>query len=82
MYEDIMDTSITVGRIEKRIFIIRGMKVMLDHDLAGLYGVTTMALNQAVKRNQERFPNDFMFRLTKNERTEVITDWGCVNLIC
>ena len=46
---------------------------MLDRDLAGLYGVTTMALNQAVKRNQERFPDDFVFRLTRGERDEVIT---------
>jgi hypothetical protein len=59
--------------IEKRIFIIRGVKVMLDRDLAGLYGVSTMALNQAVKRNRERFPEDFMFRLTRGERDEVIT---------
>lgn len=60
-------------KIEKRIFIIRGSKVMLDRDLAHLYGVTTMALNQAVKRNPERFPVDFIFRLTRRERDEVIT---------
>ena len=46
---------------------------MLDRHLAGLYGVTTTALNQAVKRNHERFPSDFMFRLTVSERDEVIT---------
>ena len=46
---------------------------MLDRDLAALYGVTTMALNQAVKRNPDRFPPDFMFRLTRQERDEVIT---------
>lgn len=54
-------------RIESRIFLIRGEKVMLDSDLATLYGVSTKALNQAVKRNQERFPRDFMFRLTPRE---------------
>lgn len=68
-----MGTLIPAEHIERRIFIIRGVKVMLDRDLAGLYGVTTMALNQAVKRNRERFPDDFVFRLTKDERDEVIT---------
>lgn len=51
---------------------------MLDADLAELYGVTTMQLNQAVKRNNERFPDDFMFRLSNTEKTEVITN--CDNL--
>jgi hypothetical protein len=54
-------------RIEQRIFLIRGQKVMLDRDLAELYGVPTKALNQAVKRNAERFPDDFMFQLTEEE---------------
>lgn len=49
------------------IFNIRGENVILDKDIAGLYGVTTGALNQAVKRNLERFPIDFMFQLTKDE---------------
>jgi DNA-binding PadR family transcriptional regulator len=53
--------------IVKRIFWIRGKKVMLDSDLAGLYGVETKVLNQAVRRNPERFPEDFMFRLTDKE---------------
>lgn len=53
--------------IEKKIFSIRGMNVMLDRDLAELYGVETRILNQAVKRNQGRFPTDFMFQLTKEE---------------
>jgi len=52
--------------IEDRIFTIRGQKVMIDRDLAELYGVKTMVLNQAVKRNIERFPADFMFKLTKD----------------
>ena len=53
--------------IEKLILIIRGQKVLLDSDLARLYGVETRALNQAVKRNVERFPSDFMFQLTFEE---------------
>ena len=50
-----------------KIYLIRGQKVMVDRDLAKLYGVPTKAFNQAVKRNAERFPGDFMFRLTKKE---------------
>ena len=50
-----------------KIYLIRGQKVMLDSDLSALYGVETRAFNQAVKRNAERFPKDFMFRLTRKE---------------
>ena len=57
--------------IRNRIYEIRGQRVMLDRDLAALYGVETRALNQAVKRNIERFPEDFMFQLTKGE-TEIL----------
>ena len=53
--------------IKNRIYEIRGQKVMIDRDLAELYGVETRALNQAVKRNIERFPDDFMFQLTPDE---------------
>ena len=53
--------------IKSKIFEIRGQKVMLDYDLAAMYGVETKVLNQAVKRNIERFPEDFMFQLTKGE---------------
>ncbi|HEY6503979.1 MAG TPA: ORF6N domain-containing protein [Chitinophagaceae bacterium] len=53
--------------IQQSIFEVRGQKVMLDFDLAKLYGVETKVLNQAVKRNIDRFPKDFMFRLTKQE---------------
>ena len=53
--------------IEKRIYLIRGQKVMLDSDLAELYGVETRALVQGIKRNLDRFPEDFMFQLTKQE---------------
>ncbi len=54
-------------RIERSILLIRGQKVMLDRDLAYLYGVTTKVLNQAVKRHKDRFPEDFMFQLTMEE---------------
>ena len=54
-------------QVEQRIYLIRREKVMLDHDLAELYGVPTRILNQAVKRNRDRFPEDFMFRLSKSE---------------
>jgi hypothetical protein len=57
----------SVEQIESRIFVIRGQKVMLDADLAELYGVEIRALNQAVKRNLERFPDDFMFQLAVDE---------------
>ena len=53
--------------IEPKIYTIRGVKVMLDSDLALLYGVPTKRLNEAVKRNKKRFPERFMFRLTKDE---------------
>src|SRR5215213_2917505 len=57
----------SVQFIERRIYLIRGHKVMIDVDLAELYGVTTRALNQQVQRNRKRFPEDFMFQLTKEE---------------
>ncbi len=63
--------------IEKRIYVIRGHKVMLDSDLAKLYGVSVKVLNQGVKRNINRFPEDFMFQLTKEEydslRSQIVT---------
>ncbi len=58
---------IPAGAIERRIFVLRGHTVMLDHHLAKLYRVTTTAFNQAVKRNSDRFPQDFMFQLTSEE---------------
>ncbi len=61
---------IQVERIEKAIYLIRGEKVMLDRDLADLYGVPTKAFNQAVKRHKDRFPPDFMFQLTMQEARE------------
>jgi ABC-type multidrug transport system fused ATPase/permease subunit len=56
--------------IQSKIFVIRGMKVMLDRDLAELYGVETRTLNQKVKRNTRRFPPDFMFQMTKEDIEE------------
>ena len=63
-----------VDRIEPCILLVRGQRVMLDADLAELYGTSTKALNQAVKRNQERFPSDFRFQLTATEKHEVVTN--------
>lgn len=60
-------TRLPTERIENTIFFIRGEKVILDRDLAALYGVETRVLNQAVTRNHERFPDDFMFELTREE---------------
>jgi len=59
--------SIPIERIEKSIMLIRDQKVMIDRDLAELYGVETRVLNQAVRRNKKRFPADFMFPLTREE---------------
>jgi hypothetical protein len=58
---------IPIERVQQVIYLIRGQKVMLDKDLAKLYGVETRVLNQAVRRNAERFPADFMFQLTRGE---------------
>ena len=63
-----------VETIAARITVIRGQRVMIDADLAELYGVPTKALNQAVKRNRERFPADFIFPLTAAEKLEVVTN--------
>jgi len=63
-----------LAQIQKRIFIIREKKVMLDSDLALLYEVEAKRLNEAVKRNIKRFPNDFMFRFTKNEFAELVAN--------
>lgn len=68
---------IPAERIERRILLLRGQKVMLDFELAELYGVEARTLNQAVKRNSERFPEDFMFQLSEEEtlvmRSQVVT---------
>jgi len=59
--------SVSIQLVERRIYLIRGQKVMIDFDLAELYGVPTKRLNEQVSRNRTRFPDDFMFRLTKEE---------------
>jgi hypothetical protein len=73
----VKSSVIPVERIERAIYFIRGEKVMLDADLAELYGVATKALVQAVKRNLSRFPADFMFQLSKEEleswRSQLVT---------
>ncbi len=67
-------TLITTETIETKIFFVRGKKVMIDTDLAKLYKVQTKVLNQSVKRNIKRFPEDFMFQLTKYEMDELVTN--------
>jgi len=79
-----VQSAISIEKIESRIYEIRGQRIMLDHDLAELYGVQTKALKQAVSRNIERFPSDFMFILTYQEvvnlRSQIVTSssrqWG------
>ena len=61
--------------IEKRIFLIRGQKVLMDRDMAELYGVTTRHLKRQVRRNIQRFPEEFMFQLTKDEWSELVPNW-------
>jgi len=61
-------------RIERTILLLRGQKVMLDSDLAILYGVTTRRLKEQVRRNPDRFPADFMFELTAEEKSEVVAN--------
>jgi len=72
MTEENTKVSIPEEFIIKKIMIVRGVKVMIDSDLAELYGVTTKRLNEQVKRNARRFPVDFMFQLTEKEKQEVV----------
>jgi ORF6N domain len=69
--------TVPMERVEHRILFIRGHRVILDADLAEVYGVPTKALNQAIKRNAERFPEDFMFQLSREEadslRSQTVT---------
>ena len=72
-----MDESksvVPVGKIENRILLIRGEKVIIDADLAEFYGVPTKRLNEQVKRNKDRFPHDFMFQLSPDEKAEVVAN--------
>ncbi len=68
------DVLIPIERIEESILLIRGQKVILDADLAKLYGVSTKRLNEQVKRNAKRFPDDFAFKLTKSEKEKVVAN--------
>ena len=75
------NASVPVEIIQSKIYLIRGYKVMLDRDLAELYGVSTKSLNLAVKRNLDRFPEDFMIRLTEDEAVNLrfqfeTSSWG------
>lgn len=67
------DIRLAADDIQKMVRFVRGQRVMLDFDLAQLYGVTTAALNQAVQRNVERFPEDFVYQLTQQEVTNLIS---------
>lgn len=63
-----------IGKIENRILLIRGQKVIIDTDLAEFYGVPTKRLNEQIKRNKNRFPDDFMFQLSKEEKSKVVAN--------
>ena len=69
-------TNITASIIESKIYIIRGQKVMMDSDLAEMHGVETKVLKQAVKRNMDKFPDDFMFEMNDKE----LSDWRSQNV--
>src|SRR5439155_11642865 len=71
-----MSVTLKPENIAQLVFFIRGERVMLDAELARLYGVTTGNLNKAVKRNQARFPEDFMFQLTRKETESLIFQFG------
>jgi hypothetical protein len=72
--------SVSVQLIERRIYLIRGQKVMVDSDVAELYGVTTKRLNQQVTRNKNRFPVDFMFQLTREEADSLRLQFATSNV--
>jgi hypothetical protein len=74
------DQLVPVEVIERRILFIHGHKVMLDNHLAELYEVSTKRLNEAVKRNRKRFPEDFMFQLTKEGRESLVSQFAMANL--
>jgi hypothetical protein len=79
---DLGNTNQTTSTdIELRILVIRGTRILLDRDLAALYGVTTKRLNEQIKRNPKRFPADFMFQLTKQEKDEVVANCDHLRLL-
>jgi len=65
---------IPIERVQDRILLVRGQKVIIDADLAVLYGVNTKRLNEQVKRNRKRFPQDFVFQLSESEKDEVVAN--------
>ena len=69
-----MKGIVTIDAIQQKILLIRGQRVMIDADLASLYGVTTKRLNEQVKRNRKRFPEDFMLQFNKKEKSEVVAN--------
>ena len=70
-----MTRLILQGNIENKILLVRGQRVMIDRDLAELYEVQTKYLNRQVKRNMNRFPHEFMFKISKREKYELMTNW-------
>lgn len=70
---------VKIGKIETRILLIRGEKVIIDADLAEFYAVPTRRLNEQVKRNKSRFPSDFVFQLTQEEKSELVTNCDHLN---
>src|SRR3989344_9282148 len=78
--KNIQSLPVPIGIVERRIYLIRGQKVMLDSDLAELYEVSTKRLNEAVKRNRDRFPSDFMFQLSDKEVNLLRFQTGISNL--
>jgi hypothetical protein len=72
--------TVSIQLVERRIYLIRGQKVMIDEDLAELYGVPTKRLNEQVRRNRKRFPPDFMFRLTKVESKNLKSQFATSSL--
>jgi phage regulator Rha-like protein len=71
-----MNHLVPIERIENKIYLVRGQKVMIDHDLANLYGVKTKQLKRQVNRNMKRFPDDFMFELTQEEYAYLRCQFG------
>ena len=69
-----MKSIIPIGKMQTRILLIRGEKVIIDSDLGEIYGVQTKRLNEQVKRNKERFPEDFMFQLNAIEKSKVVAN--------
>lgn len=72
-------TNLSQSFIEQKILLIRGHRVMLDSDLAGLYGVVPKRLNEQVRRNKKRFPSDFMFQLTEEESSVLRSQIATLN---